>query len=57
MRYTTIIDKNGRMVNNAAKKENSFPKNYHGCYLAHVNCNAWFFNLWSSCILKLNLAY
>ena len=33
MRYTTIIDKNGRMVNNAAKKENSFPKNYHGCYL------------------------
>lgn len=26
MRYTTIIDKNGRMVNNAAKKENSFPK-------------------------------
>ena len=33
MRYTTIIDKNGRMVNNAAKKENSFPKNYHGCML------------------------
>lgn len=57
MRYTTIIDKNGRMVNNAAKKENSFPKNHHGCYLADVNCNAWFFNLWSSCILKLNLAY
>lgn len=57
MRYTTITDKNGRMVNNAAKKENAFPKNYHGCYLVDANCNARFFNFWSSCILELNLAY